>query len=191
MTRRFLKGDALLVVDAQNDFFPGGALPVPFGDHIVPAINEWLQAAAHEHIPVFASRDWHPLNHCSFKEQGGPWPVHCLQHSEGAKFHYALKFPKDTIVIDTADNPDHEAYSAFQGKTKEGQQLEKVMREQGIQRVFINGLAQDYCVCETALDARKYGFEVHLLLQGTRPITEATGQAALQRMKEAGVIIHL
>ncbi len=190
MRSRLKKGDALLIVDAQIDFFPGGALPVSEGDGIIPVINQWIKAAWEKDIPIFASRDWHPANHCSFKEQGGPWPVHCVQHSAGARIHPDIKLPPDTQIIDTADNPEKEAYSAFQGKTQQGISLDQAMKERAIRRLWINGLAQDYCVCESALEGRKNGYEVHLLLAGTRPISADTGKEALRRMQDAGVIIE-
>jgi nicotinamidase/pyrazinamidase len=190
MKNRLQGADALLIVDAQIDFFPGGALPVPQGDVILPVINQWIKAAIEKNIPVLASRDWHPAHHCSFKEQGGPWPVHCVQNSIGAQIHPAIKLPFNVIIINTADNPDREAYSAFQGKTVEGMMLNDVLKAKGIQRLWVGGLAMDYCVCESALEARKYGYEVHLLLDATRPITPTTGEDALRRMKAAGIILE-
>jgi nicotinamidase/pyrazinamidase len=191
MNTRLKNGDALLIVDAQNDFFPGGALPVPQGDKIIPYVNEWIDAALAAGVPIFASRDWHPANHCSFKEQGGPWPVHCVQHSEGAKIHPEIHLPPNVIIIDTADNPQKEGYSAFSGKTPQGVALDDALKNLGIGRIWVNGLAQDYCVCESALDGRAKGYEVHLLLDGTRPITQETGEVALQRMRDAGVVIEV
>lgn len=185
------KGDALLIVDSQIDFFPGGALPVADGDKIIPIINEWIAAAQENNIPIFASRDWHPANHCSFKDYGGHWPTHCIQNSTGANIHPDINLPKETIIIDKADDPKKEAYSAFEGKTKQGILLIQVMKEQKIRRLWINGLALDYCVCESALDARNNGLEVHLILKGTKPTSEKTGAKALQRMRRAGVMVEL
>jgi nicotinamidase/pyrazinamidase len=190
MKPRLKKGDALLIIDAQNDFFPGGALPVAEGDSIISIINAWIEAAAQENVMIFASRDWHPINHCSFKEQGGPWPIHCVQDSNGAKIHSEIKLPEDCILIDTAADPQKEAYSAFQGFTQKGQPLNDTMKAKGIQRLWLTGLAQDFCVCESALEGRKNGYEVHLLIKGTKPIHEETGEDALQRMRAAGVIIE-
>jgi nicotinamidase/pyrazinamidase len=190
MNIRLKKGDALIVVDAQVDFFPGGALPVTNGDQIIPVVNLWLEAAQKADIPIFASRDWHPSNHCSFKQQGGPWPRHCVQNSAGAEIHPEIHLPSQAKIINTASDPKKEDYSAFQGKTKEGIPLNTYMKKKKIHRLWITGLAQDFCVCETALEARSNGYEVHLLLAGTRPITEETGEEALNRMKAAGVIIE-
>lgn len=190
MKNRLEKNDALLIVDAQIDFFPGGALPVARGDEIIPVINDWIAAALEKNIPIFASRDWHPFNHCSFKERGGPWPVHCVQHSEGARIHPQINLPENAIIINTAENPEKEGYSAFEGKSFEGVSLNQLLKQKNIQRIWINGLALDYCVCESALDAKQFGYEVHLLLAGTKPITQDTGEKALKRMEDAGVIIE-
>lgn len=190
MTTRYKKGDALLIIDVQNDFFPGGALPVPEGEDIIPTINAWIAASKEAGVPIFASRDWHPSNHCSFKEQGGPWPMHCVQNSKGAEMHSAIKIPADTVIIDTASDPLKEAYSAFQGHTTEGQTLHDAMRKSGVQRIWLLGLAQDFCVCESALEGQKKGYEVHVLMKGTKPIHEETGEDAVQRMQAAGVIIE-
>lgn len=191
MKSRLKKGDALLIIDAQKDFFPGGALPVPEGDLIIPVINAWIDAANAEKVVVYASRDWHPIDHCSFKEQGGPWPMHCVQKSSGADIHPDINLPENATLIDTADNPRKEAYSAFQGVTTVGRKpLDEAMKSQDIKRLWLSGLALDFCVCETALEGRKYGYEVHLLIKGTMPIHEETGEDALQRMRSAGVIIE-
>jgi nicotinamidase/pyrazinamidase len=188
MTIQLKKDDALLIVDAQNDFFPGGALPVAQGDEIIPVINAWIEAAVAADIAIFASRDWHPANHCSFKAQGGPWPVHCVQNSTGAQIHHDIKLPATTVIINTADDPLKEGYSAFSGKTEEGVPLANALKSLGINRIWVNGLALDYCVCETALEGRANGFEVHLITSGTRAITSETGEEAMARMRAAGVI---
>lgn len=186
----FKQGDALLIVDAQLDFFPNGALAVPHGHEILPEVNKWLNAAIERKIPIFASRDWHPSDHCSFHAQGGPWPKHCVQNDQGAQFHPDLQLPKHVIIINKAFNATDEGYSAFTGQTLDGAPLNDVLQEKNIKRLWINGLALDYCVSESALDARKYGYEVRLLLKGTRAITPESGRAALDRLKTAGVIIE-
>ncbi len=191
MKSRFKQGDALVIIDAQNDFFPGGALPVDEGHQIIPVINAWIEASLDEGIPVYASRDWHPINHCSFKEQGGPWPMHCVQESKGAEIHSDINLPSDTILVDTAFESSKEAYSAFQGQTQEGISLDEAMKLSGIKRIWLVGLAQDFCVCETALEGRKKGYTVLLITKGTRPIHEETGEDALERMQNAGVLIEV
>lgn len=179
------KGDALLIVDVQNDFMPGGALPVPEGDAIVPIVNRWIEAARDANIPIYASRDWHPFNHVSFKEEGGPWPVHCVADTRGAAFHPDVNFKDDVIILNKAEKPDVEAYSAFQGTD-----LTERLRAAGIERLWIGGLALDYCVRASALDAANAGFDVHLILPAARAINEETRASAIEEMREAGVTVE-
>ncbi len=107
------QGDALLIVDVQNDFCPGGALPIAKGDEVVPVLNRWIAAARAQGVPVYASRDWHPVGHPSFKEQGGQWPPHCQQDSEGARFHPDLELPADAVTVTKGVRFDQDQYSAF------------------------------------------------------------------------------
>jgi nicotinamidase-related amidase len=152
------KTDALIIVDVQRDFCLGGALPVPEGDKVVPFLNEYIKLFNKARASIFATRDWHPPNHISFKAQGGPWPPHCVQNTKGSKFHPDLKLPKNTRVVSKAMNPFKENYSGF-----EGVELANILRKQGIVRVFVGGLTTDYCVKNTVLDALKLGFETVLL----------------------------
>jgi nicotinamidase/pyrazinamidase len=174
-------GDALLIVDVQQDFCPGGALPVPDGDTVVPVINRWIAAAKAKTVPVFASRDWHPLGHISFKEQGGPWPPHCIQDSDGAKFHPDLGLPETTIIVTKGVRFDQDQNSAFD-QTGLAVQLRKV----GIRRLWVAGLAEDVCVLATVQDGCREGFDVVLIENATRPITSEGGEKARQQMKDAG-----
>ena len=180
-------GAALLVVDVQNDFCPGGALAVKEGDKVIPILNEWIRAAESAAAPVFASRDWHPANHISFRDRGGPWPPHCIQGTAGAEFHRDLKLPEGAQVISKADAPDRESYSAF-GSTD----LADRLRRAGIRRLWIGGLAQDYCVRETALDALREGFTVHIIVDATRPVdvTPEDGARALEAIRQAGGLLE-
>jgi len=159
------KTDALIVVDMQNDFCPGGALPVPEGDQVVPALNDYIRIFKKANAAIFATRDWHPPNHVSFKAQGGPWPPHCIQDTEGARFHPDLKLPSEATVVSKAMDPQKEAYSGF-----DGTELADKLKTQGATRVFVGGLATDYCVKNTVLDARKLGFDAVLLLDANRGI---------------------
>ena len=179
--------DALIVVDVQYDFCPGGALPIAEGDKVVPVLNEWIAAAEAAGVPVFASRDWHPPNHISFRPRGGPWPPHCIQGTPGAEFHRDLKLPRHTEIISKAGTPDLESYSAFGGTD-----LAAKLRRHGIQRLWIGGLAQDYCIRETTLDALKEGFEVHVIVDATRAVNvnPQDGRHALQAIREAGAILE-
>lgn len=162
--------DALIIVDVQNDFCPGGALPVPEGNQVIPVLNDYIKIFKKANASIFATRDWHPPNHISFKAQGGPWPPHCVQNSEGAKFHPDLKLPSDTSIISKATDPLKESYSGF-----DGTELANMLRTQGMARVFVGGLATDYCVKNTVLDARKMGFETVLLLDAIRGINVEPG----------------
>ncbi len=177
------QGDLLLVVDVQNDFLPGGTLAVPHGDEVVPVLNTYLNLFSVNHLPVYASRDWHPANHCSFKEQGGLWPPHCVQHSPGAGFAEALQLPSQVVIISKAANQAEDAYSVFQGTG-----LSELMKAAGITRLFVGGLATDYCVLATVMDALAAGFQVNLLTDAIRAVElqYGDGERAKQEMAEQG-----
>lgn len=188
MNRPILKIDrqtALIIVDVQNDFCPGGALPVKEGHKVVPVFNRYLELFEKSGAPVYTTRDWHPKNHCSFKEQGGPWPSHCVQDSEGARFHPDLRLPCDAVIISKAMNPLADAYSGF-----EGTNLELYLKRKGVRRLLVGGLATDYCVRNTVLDACRFGFEMHLLIDAIRGIDAQAGasEKAIEEMKQAGAI---
>lgn len=177
-------GDALLMVDVQVDFCPGGALAIDEGDVVIPLLNAWSTAVAARGLPVYASRDWHPVEHPSFAATGGPWPRHCLQDEPGAAFHPLLTLPAGTTVVSKGTRFDQDQNSAF-----EHTGLIADMRRRGVRRLWLGGLALDVCVLATALDARAAGLDVHLLLAATRPVTADGGRAALQQMRGAGVVI--
>jgi nicotinamidase/pyrazinamidase len=179
-------GDAILVVDVQNDFCPGGALPVEEGDRVVPVLNRWLRAAKQRGVPVYASRDWHPRGHMSFVEQGGDWPAHCLQDTEGAAFHAELELPEDVVLIAKGVRFDHDQYSAF---NETG--LAERLRRDGVRRLWVGGLALDVCVRASVLDALRAGLEVRLLVDATRPVQADAGQRALDEMKAEGAILEV
>ena len=177
------RGDALLIVDLQNDFCPGGALPIERGDEVVPVLNTWIGAAVAAGIPIYASRDWHPRGHVSFRESGGPWPAHCLQDSPGAQFRADLRLPEDTIKITKGVRFDHDQNSAFDETGLAGD-----LRARAVRRLWIGGLAQDVCVLATVLDARAGGFEVMVIRDATRGVTPEGCLAADDRMREAGAL---
>lgn len=158
-------GDALLLVDVQNDFLPGGALAVPDGDAVIPVLNRYVAAARAKNTPIYASRDWHPRDHCSFKAQGGIWPPHCVAGTAGAEFAPALDLPPKTGVVSKAAAREADAYSAFEGTT-----LAEELRRKGVKRLLIGGLATDYCVLNSVRDALKHGFQVLLLTDGMRAV---------------------
>ncbi|HTX24023.1 MAG TPA: nicotinamidase [Steroidobacteraceae bacterium] len=166
-------GDALIIVDVQNDFLPGGALSVSTGDEIIASLNHCIAAFERRRLPIFATRDWHPPDHCSFRQQGGPWPPHCIAGTEGAQFAARLQLPPDARVVSKATRPEADAYSGFQG-TDLAEQLQRL----DCRRAFIGGLATDYCVRATALDALAAGFEAVVLTDAVRAVEVRPGDGA-------------
>lgn len=178
-------GDALIVVDVQNDFLPGGALGVPGGDEVIPALNKYSELFERLGLPIVATRDWHPENHCSFEAQGGPWPPHCVAGTEGAAFATGLDLHGDTKVVSKAETPEEEAYSGFQGT-----ELDRWLKERGVRRVFVGGLATDYCVRETVRDGLVNGYEVVLLGDAIRAVNvdPGDGEKAVAEMEKEGAV---
>lgn len=176
-------GDALVVVDVQQDFLPGGALAVPAGDKVVPVLNTYLQRFAARRLPVFATRDWHPPDHCSFVAAGGPWPPHCIAGTAGAQFPPDLALPAAIEVVSKASARAPDAYSGFAGTD-----LAARLRQVGARRVFVGGLATDYCVLNTVQDALAEGFEVVLLVDAIRAVDvrPRDGAAAIAAMRRQG-----
>lgn len=175
--------DALVVVDVQRDFLPGGALAVPEGDQVVPAINRYLACFERAGRLVVLTRDWHPPDHISFRAQGGPWPPHCVAGTPGAGFADGLALPATAIFISKATRPEADAYSDF-----EGTPLADWLHKLGIRRLLVGGIATDYCVRATVLDALREGFEVLLLVDAIRPVDvqAGDGERAEQAMVQAG-----
>jgi len=180
------RSDALIVVDMQRDFMPGGALPVPEGDTIVPRLNEYIGLFEEKGLPVFFTRDWHPEGHVSFKGHGGIWPPHCVQGTEGAMFHPNLRIPADNkFIISKGTSRDFDAYSGFQDTP-----LESLLRERGIRRVFVGGVATDYCVKNTVIGALNLGFWSFLLLDGIKGVEANPGdtERSLREMLKKGAV---
>jgi len=175
------RGDALIIVDMQKDFCPGGALPIENGDMIVPTLNRWIEAALAKEVPVYISRDWHPLNHISFKQRGGLWSPHCVQDSDGARFHPDLRVPESAIKVTKGVRFDQDQNSVFD-QTGLADQL----RYDGVQRLFVGGLAEDVCMLATVLDGCEEGFEVMVISDATRPVTIAGGEESRRKMRDAG-----
>ncbi len=187
MFRELGRLDALLIVDVQNDFCPGGALPVPEGDRVIPVLNRWIEAARSRGVRIYASRDWHPRDHVSFQDQGGPWPPHCIRDTAGARIHAHLDLPGNVELVDKGVHRDRDNYSAFDETGLAGR-----LHAAGVQRIWVGGLALDYCVLATVLDAIKQGFEVHLLTEATRPVevNPGDGDRALAKMRTVGAIFE-
>lgn len=177
------KHDALLVVDMQNDFLPGGSLAVAGSDVLLPIINAYIQHFINASCHVFASRDYHPANHISFNDQGGPWPPHCVAGSSGAEFHKDLRLPENIEIISKATTQSKEVYSAL-----EETPLLNLLQKRDIKRVFICGLATDYCVLASACDLLKERFDVVILIDGIKgvDVKPGDGERALEKMKDLG-----
>lgn len=175
--------DALLIVDVQNDFLPGGNLPVPAGDQVIPVLNRYIAVFVRHSLPIVATRDWHPARHCSFRPQGGIWPQHCIAGSKGAALAARLALPPSAVIVSKATTVDNDAYSGF-----EGTELATLLHASGSERVFVGGLATDYCVLNTVKDALSQGFKVALLLDAIRAVDvrAGDGQAAIAQMIERG-----
>lgn len=178
-------GDALVIVDLQNDFLPGGSLAVPDGDVIVPVINRYIALFHSKGLPVFATRDWHPQDHCSFEPQGGIWPVHCVQGTAGSQFPSDLRLPDSTTVISKAVTEEKDSYSGF-----EGTDLTERLKAAKVRRLFIGGLATDYCVLLTVKDAFRNGFSVLLLRDAIRAVNVSPddGEKAIVEMVRLGAL---
>lgn len=178
--------DALIVVDVQNDFCPGGALAVADGDAIIPLINAMTPRFA----TVVFTRDWHPANHCSFSDApefvDGSWPVHCVADSPGAALHADLNLPEGSLFVNKGADPAKEAYSDF-----EETDLADQLRKRSIKRLVVCGLATDYCVKATALDGLKHGFDVAVVQDACRAVDvpAGTGRQALDELAEAGATL--
>ncbi len=182
--------DALVVVDMQRDFMPGGALPVAGGGEIIPVVNQYIRTFSERGLPVFFTRDWHPRDHISFKGQGGTWPPHCVQESEGAMFHPELFIPSDNrFIISKGTSKDFDAYSGFQGTI-----LDSLLKERGIKRVFVCGVATDYCVKNTVMGGLNLGYQAFLLLDAIKGVDVNPGdseKAIREMLKEGAVGITL
>jgi nicotinamidase/pyrazinamidase len=180
---QLMRKDALLVVDVQNDFLPGGSLAVPKADEIIPILNRYIAQFVDHLLPIYATRDWHPVDHCSFQAQGGPWPPHCIADTSGARFAANLDLPSDVLIVSKATTPQKDAYSGF-----EGTDLARRLRSQGVERLFIGGLATDYCVLNTVKDALANGFVAFLLRDAVRAVDvhPGDGEAAISEMIASG-----
>lgn len=162
---------ALLLVDLQNDFFPPqGALAVSHGDQIIPVVNEYIKKFQGKDLPIFASRDWHPLKTGHFKGHGGLWPSHCVQNTKGARFHPNVLLPEEAIIVSKGMKPEEDAYSVFQAYGPDGKDFRSLLHTLGVKHIYIAGLATDYCVKSTVLDACTMGLQVTVLLDGIRGV---------------------
>lgn len=181
-----VKKKALIVVDVQNDFCPGGSLAVVNGDKVVAPLNKLMNEFLERGEPVFKTRDWHPAKTKHFKAYGGTWPVHCVQGTRGAEFHPDLLDDPRITIISKGTDESADGYSGFDGTS-----LARLLREEKVDEVWVGGLATDYCVKHTVLDARREDFEVKALADAMRPVNEdpQDGAEAIEEMREAGAEI--
>lgn len=177
--------DALIVVDVQNDFLPGGSLAVPHGDEVIAVLNRYIAAFHARELPILATRDWHPPDHCSFLQQGGSWPPHCVADTPGAAFPATLQLPPDAHIISKAVTRANEAYSGFAGT-----RLDELLKNACSRRVFVGGLATDYCVLNTVRDALLHLYPVFLLEDAVRAVNMQAhdGQRAREEMVRLGAV---
>ena len=180
---RLRPGDALVLVDVQNDFLPSGNLAVPAGEEVVPLLNRYIEKFTRADLPVFATRDWHPPDHCSFSSHEGVWPPHCVAGTRGAEFADNLAVPESATVISKAVQAQKDAYSGFDGTN-----LNSELQQRHVQRVFVGGLATDYCVLNTVIDALGNGYEVFLLIDAIRAVDvqPQDGARAIEDMLRSG-----
>lgn len=173
----------MLVVDMQNDFLPGGSLAVPDSAAIIPRVNSSIELFSGKGLPVFASRDYHPANHLSFVANGGQWPSHCVAGTKGAKFHPDLQLPDSVIIISKGTDAEREAYSALDSTP-----FREMLEEMAIERIFVCGLATDYCVLASAKDLLAEGYPVALITDAMRAVDVQSGDGdrALQSLIELG-----
>jgi nicotinamidase/pyrazinamidase len=184
-------GSALVIVDVQNDFCPGGSLAVTGGHEVVPVMNRYAEAFAAAGRLVVADRDYHPGRTTHFVQFGGAWPPHCVQGTPGAEYHPNLALPPETVHVVKGMGAEEDAYSVFQGRDSAGRSFEALLAEHGIRKLYVGGLATDYCVKHTVLDALKAGYEVVVIEEGVRAVNvqPGDGDRAIEEMQAAGAAI--
>ncbi len=182
------KDSALLIVDVQNDFCPGGALGITGGDLIVLVLNRYIELFTAQGLPVFATRDWHPVETSHFQSFGGVWPVHCIQGTRGADFHPGLKLPPDAVIISKGMDPAKDDYSALHGVGQDGTPLPGLLRQRGVRKVYVGGLATDYCVKESVLEGIAQGFTMIYLADACQGVNlqQEDSEKAVAEMARAG-----
>ena len=168
---------ALLIIDVQNDFCPGGTLGVPQAEKIIPAVNKYLKLFKKNKLPIFATRDWHPPKTRHFKDFGGAWPAHCIQNTRGAAFHPRLKLPKEAVLLYKGMDPQEDSYSAFQAEDTSGMDFLSLLKRLKISELYVGGLATDYCVRSSVIDALKQKFKVRLLMDAVRGVDFKKGDS--------------
>lgn len=181
MARRLQAGDALILLDVQRDFFPGGPVEVPDADRVIPVLNDWIREARDTDAQLIAVREWHPAYHISFKSEGGSWPPHCVQDTPGAFFHASLRLPHDAVVVSKGTAFDVEGYSAFDGTG-----LEHFLRRRHLHRLWFGGLNEETSLRRSVEDACEFGFEAHVIVDATRPLQPAADEHVLMALESRG-----
>jgi nicotinamidase/pyrazinamidase len=179
---------ALVIVDVQNDFCPGGALAVTDGDQVVGNLNQYLARFRAAALPIFVTRDWHPVKTSHFKDFGGLWPVHCVQGTFGAQFHPALDLDSQVVILSKGMAADADSYSGFDAVDAAGAALADLLKRSQTKRIFIGGLTTDYCVKQTVIDGLKQGFDMVVLKDSIRAVelTPGDSERAIEEMVQAG-----
>jgi len=191
MAVTFAPGEALLIVDPQNDFCPGGSLGVPDGDLVMPVLNQWAAAAERDGAPIYISRDWHPRRTTHFAEFGGVWPPHCIVGTRGAEFHPEFEAPASAIVVSKGIGEHDDDYSAFHARLDDGTRLSELLRARGVDSLYVMGLATDYCVKESVLMGLQHGFKMSVVAEGIRAVNlkPTDGEQAIAAMRSAGAVL--
>jgi nicotinamidase/pyrazinamidase len=179
---------ALIMVDIQNDFLPGGALGVPQGNKIIPVTNQYIRFFSKQNLPVFFTRDWHPEETVHFKQEGGPWPPHCIQNTKGAEFHPDLFVPDNAEILSKGMDPRYDGYSAFDARNNEGRRFPDILKDRDISTFYIGGIATDYCVRATSLDALKEGFDVYVLMDAIKGVNQEDSRKAIEEITTQGAV---
>ncbi len=177
---------ALVIVDVQNDFCPGGSLAVSEGDKVVPVLNGYIDFFKKNNLPIFASRDWHPEKTKHFQSEGGNWPSHCVEGSPGAEFYPGLNLPQEAIIISKGGDPQSEGYSVFEGVSQKGESFADLLAKLGVKELFVGGLATDFCVKHTVINALEKKFEVKLLIDAIRGVDLGASEKAIADMLAKG-----
>ena len=182
------RSPALLIVDVQNDFCPGGALAVDRGDEVVPVLRGLARRFAALGLPVYASRDWHPADSRHFAAHGGRWPVHCVQGTPGARLHEGLQLPPSAAIVTKGQAAGDEGYSAIAGQVAGRGSLAEDLAARGVNHLYVGGLATDYCVRHSVLDALRHGVGVTVLTDAIRAVDVQPGDGAraIDEMRSAG-----
>jgi len=180
------KNDALVIVDVQNDFCAGGSLATADGEEVAATLSTVARQFSQKNLRIFATQDWHPEGHSSFQAQGGPWPQHCVEDSAGAAFHPNLRLPVGSSIVRKGSDTNVDAYSGFLDSN-----LEELLRAAEAKRLVVGGIATEYCVLNTVLDARKLGFDTYVLKDAIAAVNveEGDGAAAIKKMEDAGATL--